>query len=126
MTEFIVSQEKPMRPKHRFEVVDSIPEGFFVWGIGRIDGHEDYLPLAEIQPDKEPKGHAVNESTLKAIKMTAAEVQVLMDASIYGGNSLAEINKKLKWYRGITQKKQFCEAYERAIPLLKKITREEL
>ena len=119
---FITVNKGNRFPVYRFEIVDGIPKGFFVWDIGTLNGYEDYLPLAEIQPDKEPKGYAVNMNTLKAIKMTADEVDILMAAGDYGGNSLKDIYRLMKRYKNNTKKKYICEKFEPAIPLLKRIT----
>ena len=61
-----------------FEIVDKIPTGFFVWNIGDNMGHE------------------INARTLKAIKLSMEEVQLLRKAAGYGVNSKETAEKALR------------------------------
>lgn len=82
--------------EHTFEVTDKIPVNFFVWNIGGIDGHEEYIPICESLHPENKKCYDINTSTLKAIKLTKEEAGKLAEAAHYGINSLKTAEKALK------------------------------
>ena len=57
-----------------FEIVESFPEGAFVWCIGRQNfKHECYLPLAFLDTSYDDPYH-VDVKRLKAIKVESEEI----------------------------------------------------
>ena len=59
-----------------FEIVESFPEGAFVWNIGRQNfKHECYLPLAFLDTSYDDPYH-VDVKRLKAIKVESKEIAI--------------------------------------------------
>ena len=59
-----------------FEIVESFPEGAFVWNIGRQNfKHECYLPLAFLDTSY-PDLYHVDVKRLKAIKVESEEIAI--------------------------------------------------
>lgn len=107
---------------HTFEIVDKIPTNFFVWNIGENMGHTEYIPLCEDLYPEDKDNYTINPSTLKAIKLSAEEVQLLRAAAGWGVVSKAEAEKALKSKRkGYTSDKKRYHA-ERTIEIFKRIT----
>ncbi len=69
-----------------YEVVEKIPEGFFVWNIGNNMGSDEYIPLCELL-SKDDK-YSINPNTVKAIKLSCESVKLLREAASYGVESL--------------------------------------
>ena len=82
--------------ENTFEVVDKIPENYFVWNIGSIDGYEEYIPVCELLYPKTKGCYDINPLTLKAIKLPIEEVHKLMKAAKSGVNSLKSAERALK------------------------------
>ena len=60
--------------RHEFEIVESFPEGAFVWNIGRHNfPHECYVPLAFLDTSFSDLCH-VDVKRLKAIKVKSEEI----------------------------------------------------
>ena len=70
-----------------FEIVDKIPTGFFVWNIGDNMGHDEYIPVCQDLRPGDKDSFEINARTLKAIKLSMEEVQLLRKAAGYGVNS---------------------------------------
>ena len=105
-----------------FEIVDKIPARFFVWNIGENMGHDEYIPICEDLHPEDKDDYTINPSTLKAIKLSAEEVQLLRAAAGWGVVSKAEAEKALKSKRkGYTSDKKRYHA-ERTIEIFKRIT----
>ena len=62
--------------RHEFEIVESFPEGAFVWNIGRENfKHECYIPLAFLDTNF-PDPYHVDVKRLKAIKVDSEEIAI--------------------------------------------------
>ena len=62
--------------RHEFEIVESFPEGAFVWNIGRQNFmHECYIPLAFLDTSY-PDPYHVDVKRLKAIKVASEEIAI--------------------------------------------------
>ena len=62
--------------RHEFEIVESFPEGAFVWNIGRENfKHECYIPLAFLDTSYDEPYH-VDVKRLKAIKVESEEIAI--------------------------------------------------
>ena len=60
--------------RHEFEIVESFPDGAFVWNIGRHNfPHECYVPLAFLDTSFPDLCH-VDVKRLKAIKVKSEEI----------------------------------------------------
>ena len=70
--------------KRTFEIVDKIPSNFFVWDIGENMGHDEYIPLCQSLSPADKSDFRVNTDTLKAIKLSVAEVIALRSAAGWG------------------------------------------
>lgn len=102
--------------KNNFEVVESIPQGYIIWNIGKnmIDG---YLPIVEMDSD----GYSVNIATMKAIKVD--EAQVILSAIGGGQNTIESMERYIKRYKnakGAFTRKQ-VERISKALPIMKSI-----
>jgi hypothetical protein len=101
---------------HEYEVITSIPKGFFVWNIGdnMVDG---YIPIAE-----ELSENNINPYTLKAIKLNDDDIQILRNAAHWGVNNLVTCQKALKSRRkGFTSDKKRYHA-TKSIEIFKRLT----
>ena len=75
---------------HTFEIVETVPAGFAVWNIGRIDDAGEYLPLFEpLHPDD----HRVNAETVKAVKLTPDAVTRMLRAASWGVCTLKDAER---------------------------------
>lgn len=79
-----------------FEIVDKIPTGFFVWNIGDNMGHDEYIPVCQDLRPGDKDCFEINTRTLKAIKLSPEEVQLLRKAAGYGVNSKETAEKALR------------------------------
>lgn len=79
-----------------FEIVGRIPASFFVWNIGENMGTHDYIPLCEDLHPEDKENYEINQTTLKAIRVTPEEWKKLNDAASVGVNSLQTAAKALK------------------------------
>ena len=70
---------------HNFEVVEKIPQRYFIWNIGN-NMASGYLPLCESANDPEFP-YSINATTLKAIKMNEKELNILKKVAGYGYTS---------------------------------------
>ena len=62
--------------RHEFEIVESFPEGAFVWNIGRHNfPHECYVPLTFLDTSFSDLCH-VDVKRLKAIKVESEEIAI--------------------------------------------------
>ena len=86
----------PSGQKRAYEVVDTIPTGFFVWNIGENMGTDEYIPICESLRPWDKKCYSINTATLKAIKLSPEKIQLLRDAANYGITSLQAAEKAIK------------------------------
>ena len=76
-----------------FEVVDKIPNGYFVWNIRPIGEDEDYIPLAQWLKPNDNEDFYVNLNTLKAIKVGKRDAMIISKATSWGMATKAEAEK---------------------------------
>lgn len=106
-----------------FEVVDKIPSGYSVWNIrGLTVEDEHYTPLCQTIRPEDKNCYEVNTNTLKAIKLSAEEVEVLKDAASYGVETLKKAESALKRVAKTQFMKQKQKRAKKALLILKKIT----
>ena len=107
--------EKTSFNTYKFEIVEKIPAGYFVWFIGKIEQNKDYIPIAETNPcDK----FSVNRDTLKAIKIKDDKTHLLlMCGANYGVGSLSKCKKILK-----RKNAKYKELAERLQPIFEELT----
>lgn len=79
-----------------FEIVEKIPDGFFVWGIGENMGTHEYIPVCEELHPEDKGNFEVNLTTLKAVKVTLEEWKKLNKAAGWGVGNLLQAEKALK------------------------------
>lgn len=105
-----------------FEIVDKIPESFFIWNIGENMGTNEYIPLAQDLKPGDKENFEINPYTLKAIRLNPEEVQILRKAAGVGVNSLKTAEKALRSKRrGYWSDRKRKEA-ENSIDIFRKIT----
>lgn len=112
----------------RFEIVDSVPRGFFIWNIGK-NMPDGYLPLCEDEPrDKQMQRHGVyskyriDPDTLKAIRTDGA--QIILAAVGEAGttpNELKAYRKKNRNAKEGSWAYDLCRRIDKAMPYLEKI-----
>ena len=119
MKKFIES--KTMFNTHRFEVVEKIPSGFFVWNIGdnMVDG---YIPIAESVRPGDRSCYEIRRETLKAIALDPAAIKILRDAANWGITSVKAANRALKRQPKSYNTRRQKELAEAALPILESIT----
>ena len=79
-----------------FEIVEKIPQGFFVWNIGENMGIHEYIPVCQDQHPEDKTNFEINIATLKAVKVTPDEWKKLNKAAAWGIGNLAQAEKALK------------------------------
>ena len=105
-----------------FEIVEKIPENYFVWNIGENMGTDEYIPLVEDLHPEDKDNYEINRHTLKTIKLTVEEVKLLRRAANYGIVSKATAEKALRNKRhGYMSDRKKAEA-ENAIDVFKRIS----
>ena len=95
-----------------FEIVEKIPIGFFIWGIGENMGTHEYIPVCEYLHPENKRNFEINTATLKAVKVTPDEWKKLNKSASYGVGNLKQAEKALKSKRhGYTsdRKRAFAE-----------------
>ena len=79
----------------KFEIVDKIPKGFFIWNIGNNMVTDEYIPLCERVRPNDTECFDINTNTLKAIHLDKETVYFLRDISRYGCSSLESCIRKM-------------------------------
>lgn len=79
-----------------FEIVEKIPNRFFVWNIGENMGTHEYIPVCENLHPENKNDCSVNPATLKAVKVTPDEWEKLNKAASWGIGNLKQAEKALK------------------------------
>lgn len=79
-----------------FEIVEKIPTGFFVWGIGENMGTHEYIPVCEDLHPEDKDNFEINLTTLKAVKVAPDEWEKLNKAASWGIGNLKQAEKALK------------------------------
>ena len=105
-----------------FEIVDKIPENFFIWNIGENMGANEYIPLAQDLKPGDKENFEINPETLKAIRLNPEEVQILRKAAGVGVNSLKTAEKALKSKRRGYWSDRKRKAAEMSIDIFQKIS----
>ena len=75
-----------------FEIVDKIP----TWNIGDNMCHDEYIPVCQDLRPEDKDCFEINTRSLKAIKLSPEEVQLLRKAAGYGVNSKETAEKALR------------------------------
>lgn len=78
---------------HKFELVNSIPNLYFIWHIAPLA--DEYLPLARSKNSCDPECFTVDTNSLKAIRLPKKEVHLLMEAVRHGIDSLQAAEQAL-------------------------------
>jgi len=112
-----ITHESPLHPTHTFEVVESVPNGYFIWNIGSnmVDGYLPLCRLSAYQPF--PGGRAIETDTLKAIKTDGA--QIILSAVGYGPNTVKEMESHIKKHSAGAPYE--CAKMQKALPYMRKI-----
>ena len=108
--------------KDVFDIVEKIPNGFYVWNIGENMGTDEYIPICEDLHPEDKDNYDINTSTLKAVKLNTGEVKALREAAHVGIVSKKTAEKALKSKRrGYWSDRKRTEA-EKTIDIFNKIT----
>ena len=118
----IYSKSDLCERKDVFEIVEKIPDGFFVWNIGDNMGLDEYIPICEDLHPEDKDNYEINPNTLKAIKLSAEEVKALRKAASWGVYSMATAEKALKSKRTGYSADRKRKAATATIDIFKRIT----
>ena len=118
----IYSKSDLCERKDVFEIVEKIPDGFFVWNIGENMGDDEYIPICEDLHPEDKDNYEINPNTLKAIKLSAEEVKALRKAASWGVYSMATAEKALKSKRTGYSADRKRKAATATIDIFKRIT----
>ena len=105
-----------------YEVVEKIPDGFFVWNIGDNMGLDEYIPICEDLHPEDKDNYELKTSTLKAIRLSREEVETLREAAHVGIVSKKTAEKALKSKRRGYWSDRKREQAEKTIDIFKRIT----
>ena len=118
----IYSKSDLCERKNVFEIVEKIPDGFFVWNIGDNMGLDEYIPICEDLHPEYKDNYEINTSTMKAIRLSREDVEALMEAAHVGINSKKTAEKALKSKRRGYWSDRKREQAEKTIDIFKRIT----
>lgn len=104
-----------------FEVVEKIPKGFSVWPISPV-GDGEYTPICETVNPDDKNCYDVNINTLKAIKLSKEESEILFKSAIAGDGTLKKAKTTLKRVAKTTTMRRRQERAEKSLPILERIT----
>lgn len=107
---------------HKFQIVNKIPKGFYVWNIGENMGSDVWIPLAQDLKPGDKENFEINPQTLKAIRLNPEEVQALRQAAHVGVNNLKSAEKALKSKRRGYWSDRKRKAAEMTIDIFRKIS----
>ena len=105
-----------------FEIVEKIPNNYFIWNIGENMGTDEYIPICEDLHPEDKDNYDINISTLKAIKLSVEEVETLREAAHIGIVSKKTAEKALKSKRRGYWSDKKREQAEKTIDIFKRIT----
>ena len=105
-----------------YEVVEKIPDCFFVWNIGDNMGLDEYIPICEDLHPEDKDNYEIKTSTLKAIRLSREEVETLREAAHVGIVSKKTAEKALKSKRRGYWSDRKREQAEKTIDIFKRIT----
>ena len=109
-----------------YQVVEKIPERFFVWNISENVGNDEYIPICEslfpLLQKTDYRHYHINPETVKAIKLNTEEVKALRKAAGYGINSKDSAEKALKSKRAGRMADRKRKEAEATIEIFNRIT----
>lgn len=104
-----------------FEIVESVPNTYFVWNIPEIcDG--EYVPFGMTVRPNDRECFDVNINTLKAVKMSKEEVKILHSAASCGAGTIKEATRILRRAAKTAYMRERQARAKKALPILEKIT----
>ena len=118
----IYSKSDLCERKDVFEIVEKIPDGFFVWNIGDNMGLDEYIPICKDLHPEDKDNFEIDTASLKAIKLPINEVKALRQAASWGVNSKATAEKALKSKRTGYNADRKRKAATATIEILERIT----
>lgn len=107
---------------NEYEVVEKMPNGYFVWNIGANMGTDEYIPIAEWKHPGNKENYDINPDTVKAIKMDPADVRVLRKASGYGISDYTDAKRAIARNPKSGYMRNKKELAEKAMKIFEKIT----
>ena len=105
-----------------FEIVEKIPNNYFVWNIGENMGTDEYIPICEDLHPEDKDNYEIKTSTLKAIRLSREDVEALREAASVGINSKKTAEKALKSKRTGYNADRKRKAATDTIDIFKRIT----
>ena len=105
-------------PDHVFEIVDSVPRGYFIWNIGK-NMPDGYLPLCRLKEVQEFEGgRSIEPETLKAIRIPEAQI-ILKGASCAA--TLDEMEAFVKKHKKSGKQTYWLDLVETALPYARQL-----
>ena len=105
-----------------FEIVEKIPNNYFVWNIGENMGTDEYIPICEDLHPEDKDNYEINTRTLKAIRLSLEDVESLREAAHAGIVSKKTAEKALKSKRRGYWNDRKREQAAKTIDIFNKIT----
>ena len=105
-----------------FQIVERIPNRFFVWNIGENMKSSEWIPLCEDLHPGDKDDCSINPDTSKAIRLPENEVKLLRDAATIGVNSLSSAEKALKSRRRGYMSDRKREQAKKVIDIFRRIS----
>lgn len=105
-----------------FEIVEKIPNNYYVWNIGENMGTDEYIPICEDLHPEDKENFEIDTTSLKAIKLPINEVKALREAAHCGVNSKKTAEKALKSKRRGYWSDRKREQAEKTIDIFRRIT----
>ncbi len=102
-----------------FELVDSVPPGYFIWNIGKkmVDG---YLPLCRLKGDQPFEGgRSIEVRSLKAVRCEGA--QVILRAVGYGPETPKQMERFIQEHEGQKKHRTAVERMKAALPYMRQL-----
>ena len=120
-TDMTIKHDNGYGTTYIFEVVEKIPEGFSIWAISGI-GNGEYTPICERLYPENKDCYDVNTQTLKAIKLSKEEVEILFQSAMAGDGTLKKARTTLKRVAKTATMQRRQEKARKAFPILERIT----
>jgi len=99
-----------------YEIVNKIPNGFFVWNIGKNMGDDEWIPLAEWYNKDD---YTINPNTVKAIKVGTEYAKLLDKGASWGINNLENARRVMNDKRMRVSKRRLAQTL---VPIFEEIS----
>lgn len=119
--DYLLTKNANSRRIFIYEIIGSVPKGYFIRNIGKQNMPEGYLPLVEKDEPENPNCRTSNINTLKVIR--CKESYNVLDILEYYDDTgtLQGLKKTLTKVQKNKQNPRWCTRANKALPILEKI-----